>query len=135
VKLGLFDVQTDSNVLNSVSGIQTSIFDDLGSGVSYGVTTIDITYDDNRVLEIPLNTQAIAKLANGTVFSVGMVVLDRQGTGSTYLFGNSGGVPRPFVHELRIQTAAIPEPSSALCGCAVAIAACVTRGRKRQQAA
>lgn len=126
VTLGLFDVSTDAAILNSVGGIQPDIFNDLGSGISYGASVIPISFDSSRVLEIPLNQAAIAAIQNGAVFSVGMAMLDGDGTKSHYLFGATGSLPTPFVHELRIQT--VPEPN---CVILLGVALIFRRWRQR----
>lgn len=128
VTLGLFDVSTDANVLNSSSGAQASIFADLGSGTSYGSKVIATQFSQTRVLEIPLNSAAIAAIQNNAVFSVGMAMLDGNGSQTHYLFGNTGLVPSPFVHELRIVT--IPEPATfSLAGAGLLLSACRRRRR------
>ncbi len=109
VTLGLFDVATDATLLNSIGGVQPSIFEDVGSGISYGTSVISISFDSSRVLEIPLNQAAISAIQNGAVFSVGMAMLDGDGTQDHHLFANPGLLPNPFVHELRVQT--VPEPN------------------------
>ena len=109
VTLGLFDVTTDGTLLNTTGGVQPTIFNDLGSGISYGTSTITLSHDSSRILEIPLNQAAISAIQNGAVFSVGMAMLDGDGTQSHYIFGSASPAPNPFVHELRVQT--VPEPS------------------------
>lgn len=109
VTLGLFDVSTDPVVLNSTGGIQPDIFNDVGSGVSYGISVIFITREPGRILEIPLNDAAIAAMQNGAVFSVGMRMLDGDGTVSHHLFANPGLLPDPWIHEVRVTT--VPEPA------------------------
>lgn len=127
VTLGLFDVTTDAVVLNSSAGLQPDIFNDVGSGLSYGVSIIPITRDSARVIEIPLNQAAISAIQNGAVFSVGMAMLDGDGMKEHHLFANTGLTPNPFIHELRIQTGPVPEPS---CLMLLAVASLFRRWRR-----
>lgn len=126
VTLGLFDVSTDAVTLNMASGVQPAIFDDLGTGISYGTAPVSLVHNISRVVEIPLNQAAIAAMQNGAVFSIGMRVLEGDGSQDHYLFGNSGLAPNPFVHELRVTT--VPEPS---CTMLLAVALLFQSWRRR----
>lgn len=101
-------MSTDPVVLNTTGGVQPDIFDDLGTGAS----VISVSNDVSGALEIPLNQAGVSAIQNGTVFSVGMRVLDGDGARDHYIFGSASPEPNPFVHELRITT--VPEPSSTL---------------------
>ncbi len=116
--LGLFDVSTDAALVNNNTGINAAIFDDLGSGTSYGAfevpTTSSIELD---LFSFDLNTDAISDLndAIGGFFTVGGALLSRS-DGIDVLFTNSGGVPGPEgIQRLILVTDdgdAVPEPAA-----------------------
>ena len=58
----LYDVTTAPDVLNMNVGASAAIFDDLGSGVSYGSHTISVAGDTSEILMLDLNANAIADL-------------------------------------------------------------------------
>ena len=74
--LGLFSITTDARPLNNNVGINPEIFEDLGSGTSYGNFLVDVfpccdRFDD--ILDFVLNDLALADInvASGDWFSIG----------------------------------------------------------------
>lgn len=112
--LGLFDVSTDAETLNDNSYISAAIYEDLGTGVSYGEFEVLSTGLSTDVLSFELNSAAVADINNaaGVWFSIGGSLLSLDGTtigsGAESIFGSSHegeGIQR-LVVEL------IPEPTS-----------------------
>lgn len=70
----LFDVTTNAATLNFTSGVNSAIFDDLGSGAMYA--SIQLTTPPTPGLEIALNANAINDInaAAGGYFSIGGVL-------------------------------------------------------------
>jgi hypothetical protein len=111
---GLFDVSTDAATLNNNVGTSESIYNDLGSGVSYGqfeVLSEGLSTDE---LSFELNAAALSDInaAKGGWFSIGGALLSfgsPVGSGTEALFGSSqdGGVQR-LVLEV------VPEPATFL---------------------
>lgn len=92
-RLGLFDVSTPAATLNANNGRNRSVYDDLGSGTSYGVFDVD-TKQDDQWLSLRLNQAAVRDInTTRRWFSIGGRLLS---TGSTnpdvdreFLFGFS----------------------------------------------
>jgi hypothetical protein len=104
--IGFFDVQTPYDVLNHNVGSSASIYNDLGSGVSFGQFVVPGTGSGDTLLEFPLNAAAVATInaAAGTYFSVGGSLISNNGNDA--LFG--GQVHGPGA--LRLVT--VPEPAT-----------------------
>jgi hypothetical protein len=72
--LGLFDVATDAATLNHNVGTSAAVFDDLGSGISYGSFVVS-KYSGLRTdtIVFTLNAAALADIGNaaGGFFSIG----------------------------------------------------------------
>jgi hypothetical protein len=106
--VAFYDVSTSPQVLNNNQGFSPAIFNDLGTGTSYG--TVSLTQGNTGdVVTVSLNAAgraAIASAAGGS-FSIGGSCLT-CGTGQT-VFGTSSSIG---VQELVVQTAPIPEPST-----------------------
>jgi len=105
--LGIFDVSTDAATLNSEPGINTTIFNDLGTGKSYGTFPVSTTGDPSEILEFKLNSNAIADLNNSgnKFFSVGLSLLNlnrpsNQSAEYLFAFSNSSGVQRLVVETI-----------------------------------
>ncbi|MEW4527898.1 hypothetical protein [Maioricimonas sp. JC845] len=125
--VGFFDVSTEAATLNNNIGINLGIFDDLGTGSSYGVLTVAGPGLGQRedVLELQLSAAAIADInaSRGGFFSIGAKILTDEGDGD-FVFGGStfGGVPPGGVQRLALggnDVRLLPEPSSIqllLCG-------------------
>lgn len=103
----LYDVSTDPAALNDNAGSNISIYDDLGTGTSYGTFAISTTAQTTDIASFNLNGNAIADLnaAGDGYFSIGGAVV----TGGN-LFAGSGNSNTPGVQELVITY--IPEPTS-----------------------
>lgn len=72
----LFDVSTDASVLNATNGFSAAIAGDLGSGVSYGSYVISVSGSSGEILNLSLNSAAVADLnaaiaADQRYFSIG----------------------------------------------------------------
>jgi hypothetical protein len=103
----LFDVATDTALLNANDGKNASIFADLGSGTSYGVFNVPGLGNSSDVLEFVLDGEARANIsaAAGGYFSIGGILLTRDGNDLLFAAsGSSGGVQELIV--------VIPEPAS-----------------------
>jgi PEP-CTERM motif-containing protein len=108
---GLFDVSTDPVTLNNNTGTSAAIFDDLGTGKSYGVFSVPDGLPDD-LLRFQLNAAAIADIqANaGGFFSIGGAIL-----GGGFAFGTSNGSSGSGIQRLVITTespAPVPEPAT-----------------------
>jgi hypothetical protein len=88
---GLFDVSTPLASLVATGVGQTNIYNDLGSGVSYGTKTVTAS-SNGQLLSIPLNAAAVAALNNkrGSQFALGGALTTATGSGAQYLFAGSG---------------------------------------------
>lgn len=92
--LGLFDVSTDAAPLNGRPIRSARIYEDLGSGTSYGMYRISTNLDWETVVVLPLNGQAVEDInrAAGGFFSIGGALLSIEpGGADEALFGSSGG--------------------------------------------
>jgi hypothetical protein len=96
--LGLFHVATDAATLNFNQGNDAAIFDDLGSGTSYGEATINLepapAPGSANLLRIPLNAAALSEIAAaaGQFFSIGGALTNIPAGYNQYLFGSSSGL-------------------------------------------
>jgi Tol biopolymer transport system component len=107
--LGLFDVSTDARTLNNNVGVSAAIFEDLGTGTSYGTVEVSRSGEPADVLSVPLNAAAVADInaAAGGFFSIGGRLLSAEPHQT--LFANSddeGGVQRLVVETVRAGGAA-----------------------------
>jgi hypothetical protein len=132
----LFDVSTAPAVLNNNVGTGVAIFNDLGSGTSYGSFVIGAG-NASDILSLSLNAAALADIANasGNFFSIGGT-LDLTGkSGDQFLFGSSQGHAQQLIIELTPESPVIPEPSSlALLGIgSIGIALGAYRRRRQQK--
>jgi hypothetical protein len=102
-----FDVSTDAATLNANSNSNFAIYEDLGSGTSYGSFVVSGTGASSDVLEFVLNGSALADIAaaGGGFFSVGGRMTSDDG--ADYLFAASGA---SGIQELVV---VIPEPGTA----------------------
>ncbi len=110
--LGLFDVSTDAVALNNNVGTSASIYNDLGSGVSYGEFEILSDGLSTEILSFELNTAAIGDInaAMGGWFSIGGALLSPGSPmpgGTEVLFGGSDGSG-----EQRLVLEVVPEPTT-----------------------
>jgi len=101
----LFDVTTPVSQLTAGGTGLTGIYNDLGSGLSYGSKSL--TYSQNIIIQITLNASAIADInANsGGKFAIGGVF-----SGNGYAFAYS---QQNISNKLILNTrASVPEPAS-----------------------
>jgi hypothetical protein len=88
----LFDVSTPAATLNANNGTSQTIFDDLGTGTSFGSFPVAEGAADD-VLSFPLNAAGVAAFnaARGGFFSIGGWTPDAvtSGESESYLFGGS----------------------------------------------
>ncbi len=109
--LGLFDVSTSAGTLNALGPANAAIFNDLGTGTSYGAFDVSTAGNPADILSFPLNSAAVADInaAAGGFFSIGgsLTSLNAIFAGDETLFGGSGssGVQRLVVE-------AVPEPAT-----------------------
>lgn len=136
---GLFDVSTDAATLNNNNGLNPGIFNDLGSGTSYGTFGV-APYDHSptETLRFELNQAALRDIsaATGGFFSIGGALLSMGGGGQSgreFLMGNSQlfGTQR-LVLDVAPVAAPVPEPTSLvlLASATVGLAARRLRHRK-----
>jgi hypothetical protein len=109
----LWDVATDAQALNQTTAIDLNIFDDLGSGTSYGefAVSTDAGTDPGETLSFQLDAAALADIrsAAGGFFSIGGS-LDAPGlAGSFTLFSGSGAAG---IQRLVLDVRPVPEPAS-----------------------
>jgi hypothetical protein len=107
----LFDVSTDAATLNAFGPANAAIFNDLGTGNSYGAFVLDIGANPADLLSFPLNNTAVNDInaAAGGFFSVGGVVTSAPFFAfDQTLFGASGS---SGIQRLVVETTAVPEPS------------------------
>ncbi|MBD1836609.1 PEP-CTERM sorting domain-containing protein [Coleofasciculus sp. FACHB-64] len=115
---GLFDVSTDAATLNNNTGMNAEIFDDLGTGKSYGAFEVTTDGDFNEILSFTLNSAAIADISasKGSFFSIGGALLSLNNSEfHEFLFGDSqdAGEQRLII-ETAPKTTSVPEPASVL---------------------
>ena len=123
--LGLFDVHSSlSDVVDPTLHTKT-IYDDLGSGKSYGNFSMDLKkgFDDKLVLKFDLNNDAVSDINQnkGSKFAIGgsLLNLPEDNERDFALFGNSG---EPFDKEVTKRlvlefddnpgTSTVPEPAT-----------------------
>lgn len=117
--IALYDVTTGAATLNNNVGTSAAIFDDLGSGVSYGSFVVP-SYSSSNVLllSFTLNAAALADIASaaGGFFSIGgsLESINNQNGSDETLFGasSSAGVQRLVLETA--PTAVVPEPATVL---------------------
>jgi hypothetical protein len=86
----LFEVATPAATLNANAGNSPTIFEDLGSGTSFGSFSVPAGEEDD-LLSFPLNTAGLAAFnaARGGFFSIGGWTPDAASPGETFLFAGS----------------------------------------------
>src|SRR5439155_12677519 len=92
----LFDVSTPLGALRASGSGQTDIFNDLGSGASFGSQTVSPTDNGNgngKYVSVSLNDGGLAALnaARGGLAAVGGALTTLAGTADQYVFGSSSG--------------------------------------------
>jgi hypothetical protein len=103
----LFDVSTAIPTLIADQSGQTSIFDDLGSGVSYGSQTVSAA-DDGKFVEVTLNADGLAALnsALGSQFAFGGALL---ASADPFIFGGSDS--NFVLSNVQLDLTSVPEPA------------------------
>lgn len=128
VSLGLWDVSTDAATVNLNNGVNASIWQDLGSGNSYGQFLIT-NGDAEDFLTLSLNATALTDLNAATgYFTIGAAVGSDE-----FIFSGIPSVLGTFLDLTIADSNTIPEPGSAallLSGLAAAVA---SRRRRRGQ--
>jgi hypothetical protein len=104
-----FDVSTPVQVLNNNTGMSTAIFDDLGSGTSYGSVAVSQSAPSTGTVSVSLNAAALADItaAAGGYFSIGGNCTTCALSQNVFATSSATGDQL-----LVIQTAPIPEPST-----------------------
>jgi hypothetical protein len=111
--ISFFDVSTDASVLNRTVGFAPrTIWNDLGSGVSYGTATAGspgqpVDFHPTDALDFHLNSAAIADLNNAIgngLFSIGATKALREISGGSETNGD-----QQLVIEV---SSSVPEPST-----------------------
>lgn len=104
----LFDVTTSIPTLRAGGSGLTGIYNDLGTGVSYGSVTVTSASNGTLVV-ITLNAAGLSAVAanQGGQLALGGAITTISGTANQYLFGLSGGATRRLV----INNLPFPVPS------------------------
>lgn len=107
--LGLFDVSTPAKQLNQkANNPDMSIYNDLGSGKSYGTFQVNSAGDSDEILSFTLNSDAIADInaSDEKYFSIGAALLNDLTSPYQYLFAFSNNTPAQLV----VKSNSVPEP-------------------------
>jgi len=112
--LAFHQVTTDAATLNNNEGASQSIFDDLGSGTSYGSFNVPGSGGFNDVLFFALNDNAIADINAGIngFFSIGGDLTSQ--VGNEFLFADSGGQTATL--DIVTEPVPVPAPGAAMLG-------------------
>ena len=115
--LGLFDVSTAAATLNRTGNVQSkAIFDDLGSGTSYGQFQMPTAGDPQQVLSFPLNGAAVSRIgaARGGFFSIGgsLLSLAPGDHADSYFASSSLDLDPTSVQRLVVEVAATPRTAA-----------------------
>jgi hypothetical protein len=130
--LGFFDVSTSIAALLATGAGQVAIYNDLGTGVSYGSRSVSAA-DNNTFVSQSLNASAIAAIqsALGGSFAVGGALTTlNQPANVEGIFLFSNGQANQLVLEV---TDVVPEPTSVIL-LATGLIACAQRRIRRQAA-
>ncbi|MDC0937224.1 hypothetical protein OAS39_13145 [Pirellulales bacterium] len=102
-----FDVSTDAATLNNNTGTSVAIYDDLGTGTSYGQFEVSNIGSSFELLHFHLNAAAVADIngASGGFFSIGGSLTTNDG--DDFVFGQSNG---DGIQRLVVEV--VPEPRS-----------------------
>ena len=108
VNLSLWDVSTPADIVNRNGGLNLNIFNDLGSGKSYGSFVVP-TGGFNRYFDLALNDQALQDInAAKGFFTIGASVDPGQA-----IFGNSGEVDDVVYLKLNVEPVSpLSEPTT-----------------------
>jgi hypothetical protein len=110
--ISFYDVSTDVGYLNTGTGPDEAVWNDLGSGMIYGDFNIATIGTPDDILEFPLDSLAIEDInrTGSGFFSVG----GRMDSVNGYVFA---GFSSPGTHELVLSTRPLPEPRTTLLLC------------------
>jgi hypothetical protein len=102
----LFDVSTPIGTLTAGGSGLTGIYDDIGTGVSYGSVTVT-SASNGQLVVVNLNAAGIAALtaAQGGQIAIGGALTSLSGSAAQYLFGFTNGT---LVRQLVISTSEPP---------------------------
>jgi hypothetical protein len=102
----VFDVTTPIPDLGASGSGQTAIFDDLGTGASFGSTTVSAA-DNGGFVSVTLNAAALASLnaSSGGLAAVGGALTSLGGSAGQFDFGGSGA------HNLRQLVLTLLDPA------------------------
>lgn len=114
--LEFFDVSADAATLSNNTGTGVSVYNDLGTGTTYGAFVVPGSGASDDVLSFQLNAAALADLnaALGGFFSIGGTLTSQDtdvATSPDWLFGASDGTDP---QELVLEFTPIPEPGTLL---------------------
>jgi len=131
-----FDVSTSAATLNNNFGTNAAIFNDLGTGTSYGSFVVP-SYSPSTTLTVTfgLNGGALANItsAAGGFFSIGGSLQTIGAGGDQGLFGFSASTFGAGTQQLRIETVpTVPEPTSMLLLGSGIVTLAVGRYRRRR---
>jgi len=104
-----FDVSTSAAVLNNNFGTSAAIFNDLGTGISYGSFAVPGSGAFSTILSFVLNNAAVSDLnaSLGGFFSIGGSLTSQSGNDNLFAFSGGAG-PQSLVGT------PVPEPSTML---------------------
>ena len=93
VTVEFFDVSTEVSTLNNNVGTSAAVYNDLGSGTSYG--TVPVNSPSNSTVVFPLNSTAHSAVqsAGGGFFSLGCTM----NTSGGFIFGSSGSIAATLI--------------------------------------
>lgn len=111
--LGFFEVSTDAATLNRNGPAQSrAIFDDLGSGTSYGQFEVATAGDPQEVLSFPLNSVAVSRIARARrgFFSIGgsLLSLEHGDDVDNYFASSSSDLDEASIQRLVMDVAVTP---------------------------
>lgn len=106
VNLGLWDVASNAATVNNNTGLNSTIFDDLGSGNSYGTYNV-LNGGFSDYLTFNLNAQALADINA----AVGFFTLGASVDAGQFIFSNTGG-DVTFLDLTVSDQLSVPEPMS-----------------------
>lgn len=133
----LFDVSTDAATLNYNDGVNPAIYEDLGTGNSYGSRDF-YESESNTNFAMTLNDFAVndIALAQGGWFSIGgmLTTLDFSGQ-NEWVFAFSHDNSMPYTLDIETQISAVPLPAALpLYGAGLAVLGFVGWRKKRKVA-
>jgi len=91
--LEFFDVSTSASILNNNVGTSAAIFNDLGTGTSYGSFSVPGAGNVDTILSFALNAAAVTDLNTslGGFYSIGGSLTSQSGDDNLFAFSDTGG--------------------------------------------